>query len=104
MTASLSDVERELNRVVDRLTTMPLTRATSAQAPVRQAAAQLVDLTRSVGGTVPPDAQVPDLATHALGALIAVLGRDFLAAARAATDPDLDPALEALVSLRRALP
>jgi hypothetical protein len=104
MTASTDDVERELTRVVDRLTTMPLTRAATAREPVRAAAEQLVSLTRRLGGDVPTEAPLPDLAPHALGSLIAVLGRDLLDAARESSQPDLEPALDTLVALRRSLP
>lgn len=102
--ATLAEVERELGRVVDRLGSMPLDRA-AASAPACRAAAQvLIDQARALGGRIPADARVPDLGPQGLGSMIAVLGDDLLAAARAATAPDLDPVLDALVGLRRALP
>jgi hypothetical protein len=104
MTASIEDVERELTRVVDRLTTMPLARAATAREPVQAAAEQFVHLTRRLGGGVPADATLPDLAPQGLGALIAVLGRDLLDAAQENAQPDLDAALDVLVALRRSLP
>jgi hypothetical protein len=104
MTASIEDVERELTRVVDRLTTMPLARAATAREPVRTAAEQLVHLTRRLGGGVPSEATIPELAPQGLGALVAVLGRDLLDAAHESSRPDLESALEALVTLRRSLP
>jgi hypothetical protein len=36
--------------------------------------------------------------------MIAVLGHEYLDAARASSDPDPGPVLDALVELRRALP
>lgn len=104
MSATLAEVERELTRVVDRLGSMPLARAAEARSPVRAAAENLVRLTRDLGGEVPEDAVLPDLAPHALYALVAVVGRDYLSAARAAPDADVGPALDLLTSLRRALP
>jgi hypothetical protein len=83
---------------------MPLARAETARGPVMTAAERLVRLTRDLGGQVPADARVPDLRPQALFALLAVVGRDYLDAARLADDVDTAPALELLVSLRRALP
>lgn len=104
MSATAADVERELTRVVDRLGSMPLSRAAEARAPVREAAQGLVRLTRDLDGDVPDDALLPDLAPQALYALLAVVGRDYLEAAGATEDPDLTPARDLLVALRRALP
>jgi len=100
----VNDVQRELDRIVDRLTSMPLHRAATTTADCRHAAGILLEQTRLITDDIPPDAQVPALAPQGLGALIAVLGRDYLDAARAASEPDLDPVLAALVELRRALP
>lgn len=102
--ASLDDVERELNRVVDRLNSVPLAKAESASADVQLAADVLLAHTRTMSSDVPADATLPRLGPQGLGALISVLGRDCLDAMRASSRPDLDPVLDALVALRRALP
>lgn len=98
------DVERELGRVVDRLTSMPLAKAEAATADVEAAAELLVAHLREVDRDVPSDAAVPQLGPQGLGALIAVLGGDWLAGARATGDPDPEPVTAILVSLRRSLP
>lgn len=100
----LHEVERELSRVVDRLTSMPLSRAASAADDCRLAAELIAARTRALGAPIPDDAALPTLGPSGLGAMIAVLGRDYLDAARASSEPDLDPVLDALVALRRALP
>jgi hypothetical protein len=100
----IREVERELDRVVDRLTSMPLTRAEGATADCRQAALVLIEQTRRLTDEIPIDAALPDLGPQGLGSMLAVLGGDYLAAARASSNPDLSPALDALVALRRALP
>lgn len=101
-TEQREEVERELSRVVDRLTAMPLTRAESAAADVRRCAEVLVAQGRALGVPIPADASLPTLAPQGLGPLVAVLGRDCLAAA--GPDADLGPVLDALVRLRRELP
>lgn len=100
----LRQLERELGRVVDRLTSMPLTRAEAATADCRRAALVLIEQTRHLSDDIPIDATLPDLGPQGLGSMLAVLGGDYLAAARASSEPDLGPALDALVALRRALP
>jgi hypothetical protein len=102
--ASLDDVERELGRVVDRLMSMPLNRVEGAAADVRTAADILLEQTRLIDAGIPPHVVIPDLAPQGQGPLIAVLGDDWLAAARASSTPDCGPVLDALVTLRRALP
>lgn len=96
--------ERELGRVVDRLNSMPLARAEQATQPVHDTAALILARTRLLTDDIPVDAQLPDLAPQGLGSMIAVLGRDYLDAARASSDADLGPVLDALADLRRALP
>lgn len=97
-----ADTERELRRVVDRLTTMPLARAETASPDVHRCAEVLVEQGRALGVPIPADAQLPNLGPQGLGPLIAVLGQDCLDAARAPSD--LKQVLDALVRLRRALP
>lgn len=99
-----ADVSRELERVVDRLNSMPLTRAVTATDDVRATAAVLVDETRLLGSGAPPEATLPELGPSGLGAMIAVLGNDWLTAARMADRADPSAVEAALVSLRRALP
>lgn len=96
------ECDRELRRVVDRLNSMPLTRAASAASDVRECAAELVRLGRLWGVPIPADAVLPALEPQGFGSMIAVLGGDCLGAAGA--DTDLSPLLTALASLRRALP
>lgn len=97
-----SDVERELHRVVDRLMSMPLTRAASAAEDVRVCAESLVLEGRRLGIPVPASATVPALDAQGFGPMIAVLGTDCLEAA--GPQDDLRDMLDALVRLRRALP
>jgi hypothetical protein len=100
----LHELEVELRRVSDRLDSMPLGRAASAADACRAAAAVILAGTRDLDPAVPADARLPDLGPHGLGSMIRVLGGDYLTAARAAGDADPGPVLDALVTLRRALP
>jgi hypothetical protein len=90
--------------VVDRLTSMPLARAERATADCQRTADLIVAHTRPLSADLPADARVPALGPHGLGAMIAVLGHEYLDAARASSHPDPGPVLDALVELRRALP
>ena len=101
---SVHEIELELRRVVDRLNSMPLDRAATATADCQRTAEILLAQTRLLTDDIPADAQIPTLGPSGLGALIAVLGRDYLNAARTADAKDLTPVLDALVALRRALP
>jgi hypothetical protein len=98
------EVKRELQRVVDRLSSLPLAKTELAADDTMVAAQVLVDQTRLLTGEVPAEAQPPRLGSHGLGAMLAVLGREYLHAARASRDSDPAPVLDALVTLRRALP
>ena len=102
--ASLHDVERELDRVVDRLTSMPLAKASTATPDVMAAAEALLGHCRQLDPQAPADATLPSLAPQGFGPLVAALGTDWLAAARTAPDPDSDGVLNILVRLRRSLP
>ena len=97
-----ADIERELRRVVDRLTTLPLERIAGTGPDCRRAAEVLVAHSRALDPSVPDDAKLPDLRPQGFGAMLAVLGRDYLAVA--AADDDSAAVLDALVALRRALP
>ena len=92
----LRDVERELERVVAR--------AAGAAPQRRQAAEAIVAQTRLLTDEIPATASIPDLQAPGLGAMIAVLGTDYLSAARATVVPDPAPVLATLIALRRALP
>ena len=102
MTQSYEDVERELRRVVDRLMTLSLDRLETCGTDCRRAAEVLVARTRALDPEVPLGARVPDLGPQGLGAMLAVLGRDYLAVVD--SDPAARDVLAALVALRRALP
>lgn len=100
----LRELERELARVVDRLTSMPLARAEHAAAECRQAALVIVDETRALTDEIPADAVLPDLGPQGLGAMLAVLGTDYVDAVRKVRRADVSVVTAALVALRRALP
>lgn len=97
----LEEFERELQRVVDRLTTMPLAKLTPAREDVMACAEVLVAEAVRLGVPVPPDTVLPDLQTHGLGSMIAVLGQEVRDVADSA---QLETARGALTTLRRALP
>lgn len=97
MTAMREDITRELDRIVDRLSTMPLTRAQGCEAVVHSTAVTIVDLTG-----VHTSADLPHLQAHALGSLLAVVGRDYLVTAR--NDERDQQVLDLLIALRRELP
>lgn len=102
MAVERDDVERELQRVVDRLNSMPLARVATASADVQACAEILVQRGRDLGVPIPAEAQLPSLEPQGFGSMIAVLGDDCLRAA--APDTDLTGVLDALVALRRSLP
>lgn len=102
--AALHEVERELDRVVDRLMSMPLGKASTAASDVMAAAEALLNECRRLDPQVPAHATLPTLAPQGFGPMIAVLGTDWLASARTSADPDADAVLDILVRLRRSLP
>jgi len=91
------DLARELQRVVDRLGSMPLTRANGCEEVVHSTAAAIVDLSGEH-----PSAALPHLQVHALGSLVAVVGRDYLNIPE--NDERDQQVLDLLIALRRALP
>ncbi len=100
----LHALETELERVVDRLNGMPLYRAATATDACYAAAEELLARTRALDRRMPADVALPRLAPHGLGSLLAVIGRDFLNAAKAAPLSDVQPVTERLIELRRSLP
>jgi hypothetical protein len=100
----IDDLALELRRVVDRLDSMPLNRAASAGPACREAALLLIARTRDLTDEIPAEAMPPELGPQGLGSMIAVLGCDYVNAARASGTADLGLVLDALVELRRALP
>ena len=92
-----AELERERERVVHRLASMPLVRATGCVELVHTAAMRLVEL---AGERDPAD--LPVLAPQGLAAQVAVVSADLLALP---DDADRDAAaLAVLTELRRALP
>lgn len=96
------EVERELARVVDRLNAMPLAKVARAHDACYSAAEALRQQTRLIDPEV-PDAPLPELAPQGIGAMIAVLGGDWLVAARARRTADPAQIHDVLLTLRRAL-
>ena len=101
---ALRELQRELDRVVDRLNSMSLARAEGTAADCRRTALVIVEQTRVLTDEIPVDATVPELGPHGLGSMLAVLGSDYLAAARITPQADVSIVTAALVELRRALP
>jgi len=91
----------EADRIVNRLTTMPIGRIDEALTErVRDAAQRIVDLTPDPSR--PPKVRMPKVGTSALGAQVAVAVRDYLNMRTAASN---DAAVaEVLTQLRRSLP
>ena len=107
----LAEVEDEARRIVDRLTSIALDRVAPVCEHVRAAAQAIVDLTKPLDDSVPAAATVPAVGPAAAGWQVAVVVRDFVRAARAAsvaggamTATPLARARETLVHLRRELP
>jgi hypothetical protein len=90
------DFSTELDRVVDRLRTMPLTRTDAAAALTYPVTCRILQLQ----GTTHPD--LPRLADRAAGDQLAVIGREFIATTH--DEAAIAEATAALVELRRALP
>jgi len=100
----LQALQTELDRVVDRLNGMPLYRAATATDTCYAAAEEILERTREIDSEVPADAVLPRLEPHGLGSLLAVIGRDYLKAAKAAPLSDVRPVTDRLIELRRSLP
>ncbi len=100
----LVTLETELERVVDRLNSMSLQRAATATESCYAVAEEMLAQTRLLDGQVPAKVTLPRLEPHGLGSLLAVLGRDFLEAAKATPLSDVQPVTDRLIELRRSLP
>jgi len=100
----LRSVEVELERVTDRLNSMPLVRAATTTADCYSMAELLLSQTRLLDDNIPTDASLPMLGPQGLGSLIAVLGWDYADAAKAAPLADAGPVIAGLIDLRRSLP
>ena len=83
-TSAVSDAEIELDRVVERLRSMPLTRIASHASAARSLAQELADRCASLNGDV--RREVPDVGDIAVGDQVAVTGRDLLASSPAEPD------------------
>lgn len=100
----LHALETELERVVDRLNGMPLYRAATATGACYDVAEEILTRTREIDRDVPMEAALPTLEPHGLGSLLAVIGRDYVKAAKAASQADVTPVTDRLIELRRSLP
>jgi hypothetical protein len=108
----MSPAERyaaDLERTVDRLRSLALTRLSAPFEPeptradaARDLVQRLADLAAELEGG--PRRTIPRLADPAVGDQLAVVGQDLAAAARAAGRPEaLEEPAEALLALRRRL-
>lgn len=100
----LRDLDTELTRVVDRLNSMPLTRAVATSNDCYAVTELMLELTRSLTDQIPVDATLPRLEAHGLGSLTAVVGRDYEEAVKAAPQSVVRPVVDRLIELRRSLP
>jgi hypothetical protein len=98
------DVATELRRVVDRLNSLPLAKVEPHLPTCHDMALFIVERTWELDATVPADVTLPTVGAGAAGAQLAVVGRDYLAAAEASHVSDLTAVGDRLVALRRSLP
>ena len=84
MTSSRSEADVELDRVVQRLRTMPLTRLALHAGSARDLAQELADRAAELSGATRH--VVPDVGDAAVGDQVAVTGRDLLALEPPAAD------------------
>ena len=96
MNSAAGEFERELNRIVDRLRGMTMTRL-PASADLAQ---HLLSMTIAAGDNLP--AEPPRLGDHAAGDQLAVIAHDFMALQP--SDEEVAAATELLTELRRSLP
>ena len=98
---STEEIDVEADRIVNRLTALPIAKIDEALIErVRDAARRIVDLTSDPAR--PPNASMPRVGASALGAQVAIAVRDYVDMRTAASD---DAAVaEILTQLRRSLP
>ena len=100
MNSAAGEFERELNRVVDRLRGMTMTRLPASADLAHATAQRLLSMTIAAGGSLP--AELPRLGDHGAGDQLAVIAHDFLALQP--SDEEVAAATELLTELRRSLP
>lgn len=98
---STEEIDVEADRIVNRLTAMPIAKIDEVLIErVREAAQRIVDLTPDPSR--PPNARMPRVGASAIGAQVAIAVRDYVDMRTAASD---DAAVaEILTQLRRSLP
>jgi hypothetical protein len=101
---SIAEVQTELRRVVDRLSSMPLAKAETCIDAAHETAVLILDQTRLIDASIPEDVRLPRVGVSASAAQLAVIGEDYLAAVRRSPQTDTSPVLDELVRLRRSLP
>ncbi len=101
---SADEIEVEAERIVNRLTTMPIARIDEALIErVRDAAQRIVQLTPDPAR--PSNASMPKVGVSALGSQVMVAVRDYLDMRTAASDDAaVAEVAEILTQLRRSLP
>ena len=100
MNSAAGEFERELNRVVDRLRGMTMTRLPASADLAYATAQRLLSMTIAAGDNLP--AEPPRLGDHAAGDQLAVIAHDFMALQP--SDEEVAAATELLTELRRSLP
>ena len=104
MSRAARDIETERDRIVTRLTTLPIGRIDEALIErVRDAAQRIVQLTPD--SARPSNASMPKVGPSALGSQVMVAVRDYLDMRTAASDDAaVAEVAEILTQLRRSLP
>ena len=100
MNSAAGEFDRELNRVVDRLRGMTMTRLPASAHLAYATAQHLLSMTIAAGDNLP--AEPPRLGDHAAGDQLAVSAHDFMALQP--SDEEVAAATELLTELRRSLP
>ena len=100
MNSAAGEFERELNRIVDRLRGMTMTRLPASADLAHATAQRLLSMTIAAGDNLP--AEPPRLGDHAAGDQLAVIAHDFMALQP--SDEEVAAATELLTELRRSLP
>ena len=100
MNSAAGEFERELNRIVDRLRGMTMTRLPASADLAHATAQRLLSMTIAAGDNLP--AEPPRLGDHAAGDQLAVIAHDFRALQP--SDEEVAAATELLTELRRSLP